>query len=243
MPVMKDQAVALRRLDYSETSQVLLFLTREHGPRRLLAKGIKRGTRQRFAAGIDLLERGEVVFAVRATGESGLGNLMEWRQIDLYAGLRSDLDRLYAAQYAAEVTAAMVEEADPHPGLFDALISLLEALAAGGDPLPLLAGYQAALLTVLGFWPDLTRCVRCDRPAPPGRAGYFSAHQGGLICRDCIHRVAEKCKVSGRILDALRRREFLLETAWGGFELLDYAIAHTLGRRPGLSRFIRKKVR
>ncbi|HQA45519.1 MAG TPA: recombination protein O N-terminal domain-containing protein, partial [Phycisphaerae bacterium] len=97
MPVMKDEAVALRRIDYSETSQVLLFLTRGHGPRRLLAKGIKRGTKQKFATGIDLLEHGRVVFAVRASGESGLGNLTEWRQIDLYTGLRSDLHRLYAA--------------------------------------------------------------------------------------------------------------------------------------------------
>src|SRR5512146_2296347 len=113
MPAIKDQAITLRRLDYSETSQVLLFLTRDHGPRRLLAKGIKRGTKKKFATGIDLLEHGRVVFSSRTPGDSSLGTLMEWQQINLYIGLRTELARLYAAQYAAEVTAAMVEEADP----------------------------------------------------------------------------------------------------------------------------------
>lgn len=243
MPAIKDQAVALRRLDYSETSQVLLFLTREHGPRRLLARGIKRGTKKRFAVGVDLLEHGELVFSARNVGESSLGNLIEWRQTSLYLGLRRDLERLYAAQYAAEVTAAMVEEADPHPELFDALVAFLGALAAECEPLPRLVGYQSALLTAVGLWPDLSRCMLCSRPAPPGRAGFFSAHQGGLVCRDCVNRVAEKCKANGAVLDALRQGESSNQAASGGFELLDYTIAHTLGRRPELSRFVRGRTR
>ena len=61
MPLIRDTAVVLGRLDYSETSQVIVLLTREHGKVRAIAKGIKRGTKQRFAAGIDLLEIGSVV--------------------------------------------------------------------------------------------------------------------------------------------------------------------------------------
>jgi DNA repair protein RecO (recombination protein O) len=238
MPAIKDQAVALRRLDYSETSQVLLFLTREHGPRRLLAKGIKRSTKKKPAAGIDLLEHGLLEFSSRAGGDSGLGMLMEWQQVNIYLGLRTGLDRLYAAQYAAEVTAGMVEEADPHPEVFDALVGLLEGLVAGGEALPLLTRYQATLLAGVGLWPDLTRCMLCDKPAPPGRAGFFSAGQGGLICRDCVNRVPEKTKVNASILDALRKGEFDNTTAPGSFEFLDYTFTHILARRPELSRFV-----
>jgi DNA repair protein RecO (recombination protein O) len=271
MPAIKDQAIALRRLDYSETSQVLLFLTREHGPRRLLAKGIKRSTKKKPAAGIDLLERGLLEFSARSGGDGSLGILMEWQQVNIYLGLRAGLDRLYAAQYAAEVTAGMVEEADPHPELFDALVQLLEGLVEGGealpsepeaqarDPglrpslalraplappilsptLPLLARYQATLLAAVGLWPDLTRCMLCDKPAPPGRAGFFSAEQGGLICRECVKRVAEKCKVNAGVLEALRQGKFDSTLAPGSFDFLDYAITHVLGRRPDLSRFVR----
>lgn len=238
MPAMKDQAISLRRLDYSETSQVLLFFTREHGTRRLIAKGIKRSTKTRFSPGIDLLERGEVVFAFKAGGDSTLGTLMEWRQIDLHLGLRQDLRRLYSAQYAGEISAAMVEEADPHPALFDALAGLLRALADGGDPLPLLVSYQAAALKTAGLWPDLSRCVLCGKEAPAGRAAWFSAHQGGLVCRNCAPRSSDRIKVSAAPLDALRQARFTPDTVRGGFDLLDHALSHAIGARPDLSRYI-----
>src|SRR5690606_12887091 len=109
----------------------------------------------------DLLEYGELVFTVRSGGNSTLGLLTEWRQVNLFLALRGRLQHLYAAQYAAEVTAGMVEEADPHPALFDALVRFLEDLSAGSEPLPLLAGYQTVLLREVGLWPDLTRCVLC----------------------------------------------------------------------------------
>ncbi len=175
MAATKDQAIILRRLDYSESSQVLALFTREHGRQRLIAKGIKRGTRNKFATGIDLLERGAVVYIRHANRESSLGTLTEWRQVDLHLGLRESLHRWYAAQYAAEITAAMTEEADPQPELFDVLASLLAGLSGGDEPLPAVVRYQALLLTAAGLWPDLTRCVICDRPAPPNRAAYYSA--------------------------------------------------------------------
>lgn len=238
MPAIKDEAIVLRRLDYSETSLVLAFLTREHGPRRLIAKGVKRSTKTKFATGIDLLERGQLMFVAKTRSEGALGTLTEWRQTDAYLGLRRDLQRMYSGQYAAEVTSAMTEEADPHPELFDALAELLGGLAAGGDALPLLVGYQCTLLTSAGLWPDLTRCVMCDKPAPPKRAGYFSAHQGGLICRDCEPTLAEKRKVSAAALTALRERAVSADAARNAFDLLNYTISHTIGRQPSLTGFV-----
>ena len=49
---MLDQAIVLGRLDYSETSQVHVLFAREHGKVRAIAKGIKRGTKKRFAAAV-----------------------------------------------------------------------------------------------------------------------------------------------------------------------------------------------
>src|SRR5580765_1123131 len=115
MASIRDKAIVLRRLDYSETSQVLAFFTREHGQRRLIAKGIKKGTKKKFASGIDLLEQGELVLWQSAQSESGLATLTEWRQTDLFLGLRDSLDRWYAGQYAAQITSGMTQENDPHP--------------------------------------------------------------------------------------------------------------------------------
>ena len=217
MPPIRDQAIVLKHLDYSETSQVLAMLTREHGALRLIAKGVRRSTKTRFAVGIDLLERGELLYAP-ARGD-GLGTLTEWRQVDAHLGLRNSLPAWYAAQYAAEATACMTEADDPAPVLFDALAAALAALSRGGAPLQALIEYQRALLAGAGLQPDLSRCVMCDRPAPPNRAGYFSAVHGGLVCTgDATHAPAV-------------------------FEVLDYAIAAAGGRPMSLAHGVKQVVK
>jgi DNA repair protein RecO (recombination protein O) len=238
MPPVKDQAIVLRHLDYSETSQVLACLTREHGPLRFIAKGIKRGTKKKAATIIDLLEQGEVVFLVRPQSDTELSILTEWRQSDAHLGLRQNLPAWYAAQYAAEITAAMTQEADPHPELFDALSALLRALAAGTPVLPAILGYQCALLMTVGLWPDLTRCVLCDRPAPGGRAGYYAPVQGGLVCRACHPTVPHSRYLKAADLDALRNRQFEHASATELFEVLNETIGTAVGRPMALARWV-----
>jgi DNA repair protein RecO (recombination protein O) len=232
MPPLSDQAVVLRHLDYSETSQVLACLTAEHGLRRLIAKGVKRATRQKPSTTIDLLEHGHVVFLAGQHADAGLATLTEWRQIDAHLGLRGRLPAWYAGLYAAEVTLATSEEADPHPPLFAALTDVLRQLAAHAPAMPTIAAYQCALLENAGLWPDFTRCVLCDKAAPPGRAGYYAAGQGGLVCRACAPGVPLRQYLPADLLDALRGRLFTEATAPPAFEVLNQTIAGIIGRPP-----------
>lgn len=202
MALIHDDAIVLRRLDYSETSQVLLVFCRAHGAQRMIAKGIKRGTKRRVAVGVDLLERGTVVFS-RRPGSEALGTLTEWRQRDAYPHLRRDLPRWYAAQYAAEAAAHLTEEGDPHPGLFDATIALLESLAT--DPsLAALTRWLHVLLREIGLTPEWSRCAACGRSVSAAEPVFFSSRQGGIVCRDCEPALVEKRRVASDALAALR---------------------------------------
>ncbi len=129
MALISDRAIVLRRLDYSETSQILTLFTREHGQVRIIAKGIKRSTRSRFAVGIDLLELGHVVWSARADRPQNLAILTEWKQVNAFVGLRERLERLHAAQYAAEITTELTSDQDPHPTLFEHLQFFLGKLS------------------------------------------------------------------------------------------------------------------
>ena len=255
MALVKDIAVTLRRLDYSETSQVLVMFTREHGQQRLIAKGIKRSTKTRTAVGIDLLELGRAVFSLRSGKEDNLATLTEWRQEDTFPHLRRDLARLYAAQYAAEVTAQLTEVHDPHPGLFDALAAFMQGLA-GAEALPMLNAYLWKMLTEVGLRPELTRCVGCGRDVRGDRVLYFSSRQGGAVCRDCEPAAVEKRRLRldvpaallaeqgrGR-LDHNRERPSLapareIGVAAAAFDILDYHITEIMARPPRLSSMLR----
>ena len=234
MSLLQDQAVVLARVDYSETSQVIAFFTRGHGKVRAIAKGIKRSTKKRFAAGLDLLEIGEVVVSAREA-HGGLATLTEWKQSRGLLGLREKLFRIHAGLYVAELANRLTEDADPHPMLFDALVGALLALGDAAEPLGVVVPYQRALLESIGSMPRFDACVACGRMDD---LSHFSSHEGGMICRHCEPSRVEKREVAASVLSRLRFDESPPGAAAprdqalvGAFDLFDYHLSHLMGRR------------
>ena len=231
MPAIADSGVVLQRVEYSETSQVLVFFTRQHGKVRAIAKGIKRGTKTRFAVGLDLLDVGELVVSARADRSEKLAILTEWKQTRCPTGLRQSLARLYAAQYAAEITGQLTHDWDPHPGLFDVLVLFLEQACHADRPLAFLVDYQRRLLEAVGLWPRLDGCTLCGRSED---LTHFSSFEGGMVCRHCEPAQVEKRSLSRRALERLRNADNATDHE-GAFELLNYHLAQLIGRQPLLA--------
>jgi len=268
MPVIGDEAVVLGRLDYSETSQILVLFTREHGKVRAIAKGVKRSTKTRFAVGVDLLDIGRVMLSSRQERGEALATLTEWKQTRSLSGLREKLVRIHGGQYAGEITAHLTEDWDPHAELFDALTATLAGLAEAEEALPAVVGYQWTLLDHIGSLPRFDACVACGRES---ELTHFSSFEGGLVCRHCEPGRVEKWEVGEATIAILRG---LQESEWrmangeermkdcrleiddcrlepdraaesggrtersivGAFALLNYHIAHLMGREPLLAR-------
>jgi len=253
MALIKDQAIVIRRLDYSETSQVLVVFARETGQQRLIAKGVKRGTKSKAATGIDLLELGHVVYSRRAESEAQLGTLTEWRQEDVHPAIRRDLTAWYAAQYAADRTAQATQEGDPHVELFDALQHLL-ASEAWSRPLTALVWYLSVLLREVGLTPQFDRCVGCGAERSSVACVYFSARQGGLLCRDCEPAFVEKRRVEPATIEAAVRVGEWAEPGAapagdrpgialkGLFELMDYHLTEVLAKPSRVAAALRAAV-
>ncbi len=238
MPLIQDEAVTIRRLDFSETSQILVFFTRRHGKQRMIAKGVKRGTKTRFATGIDLLEQGEVVFSVRPDAMDRLGIMTEWHQVNVFSDLRAGLGWMVAGQYAAEVIDRSTEDNDPSGSLYEGLVGLLSGLPGRG--LAGLVEFQGVLLREIGLTPDLSRCVMCSRPWPGKTDPLFSARAGGLVCRGCEGPVVEKRRVDAATLRSILSGSVTAETAAAAFDLFDYHLVESLGRPLELSRYVRE---
>ncbi len=201
MPIVRDHGVVLARVDYSETSQVIVLFTREHGKVRAIAKGIKRGTKKRFAVGIDLLDVGQVVVSSRHERGAALATVIEWRQTRPFTGLREKLFRIHGAQYMVEITANLTEDWDPHIEMFDSLVLTLRELSEASEPLGPVSRYQLAFLESIGSLPRFESCVVCGRGED---LTVFSSFEGGMVCKHCEAGQVEKREVSPATLRTLR---------------------------------------
>ena len=176
MPTFRDTAICIRHWDWSETSQTVSLLTREHGMLRGLAKGAKREN-SRFCGGIELLTRGQIVWIAKPNAE--LATLTEWDLSELYPGIRATLACYYAGMYAADLCRLAVRDHDPHPGLFDALHHALTVLAPDTAQTTL-ARFQWELLVEAGYRPELTRDVRTSAELAGKSNTWFYPRLGGF---------------------------------------------------------------
>jgi len=200
MALARDRCICLRKIDYSETSQILLLFAREHGLLRVIAKGAHRRTKagaSKFDGGLDLLDVGDAVFIFDPAKELNL--LTEWGLREGHLELRTSLRAVYLAQYAAELIALLFQEHDPHPVLFDRLVQTIPELATPRAEEAFLA-FELDLLRESGYLPELGHCGECGQAAGEQNESYFSVDRGGVVCRNCEGAVPDRLSVDARLL-------------------------------------------
>jgi len=259
----KDQAICIRTVDYSETSQVVTFFTKATGKINAIAKGSKR-PKSAFGGPIELLAHGRIVFC-DSSGEK-LATLTEFESAAGTAGpaphgtwglLRNDLFALNCCLFAAELLNLLTDEHDPHPDLFDSFLQFLHDAQDAGDKsetMALLILFQlallkevVALLKEVGLQPILSHCANCKtsiehRASSIEHQVYFSSSANGLICRDCEPAFQDKFKLSRDAAAALANLRLLAESPQKTLLEIEKLLAHHFteltGRRPKMAKHI-----
>jgi DNA repair protein RecO (recombination protein O) len=183
MPTLKDEAICVRRMDWSETSQIVVLLTGSHGKISAVAKGAKRrqpSTLARFSGGVELLSAGRAVLLTKE--RPGLANLIEWDLLDPHWHLRQDWRAYRLAMYAADLVHHLMREHDPHPATYQALRTLLGALAERAEHPAALLRFQWILAADLGYRPVLDRDAETGAALEEDAATLgFSPSTGGVV--------------------------------------------------------------
>lgn len=201
MPLVADRCICLRKVEYSETSQILTLFGRAHGLVRVIAKGAHRTTKagaSKFGGGIDLLDVADAVFS--HAPHKDLPPLTEWTLYDGHRDLRRSLRAIYLGTYAAELVATLLEEHDPHPSLFDRLESTLDDLATPSKVEQAFLAFQIDLLREAGLMPELGACGNCGRSIAGDARAFFAASVGGVVCRDCEPAFPQRLEIDPRLL-------------------------------------------
>lgn len=227
MRVSRQAAYTLHSRPYRESSLLIDIFARDHGRTTLLAKGIRNlKSRSRSAS---------TPFSLLSLGWAGKGELPVLTQAehDGPVNLLRGRERV-CGFYANELLVKLLHKHDPHPALFDAYDTLLDALGKGDRVEIGLRLFEKTLLRELGYALDLER--EADRSAlvvPEARYRYIPMY-GVVRARD---GGSGEVTVSGKTLLALSREEFDDgESIEECKRLMRSIIAHQLGRHQLVSR-------
>ena len=175
----RTEAIVLGRMDYGEADRILTVYTPHRGKFRVIAKGVRKPL-SRLGPHLEYFSRCRLMLARGRELDTVTGA----ETVDPHLGLRSDLDAYGHASHLAEVLNRLTEDRQENEAAYDLLANSLRLLSDGVDPFAVARHYELALLTLLGFKPELYRCVACEADLAAVPNG-FSSRLGGTLCPGC----------------------------------------------------------
>jgi DNA repair protein RecO (recombination protein O) len=216
VPLYTADALILRTYKLGEADRIVVFLTRDRGKKRGVAKGARRA-RSRFLGALEPLTEARVAYFEKERRELVGLNFAE--------PIRSPLSHtpeegsLGYVGYFAELLDEWAQEADADERLYRLGASMLGALGAGAPVEPLARYFEYWLLRLQGVYPEARGTLSsgamaflaASRTIAPDRLGELPAGRATLRELEQLHRGLitmhlEKTLKSDRVLRDLRRR-------------------------------------
>ncbi len=181
MPVYTSEALILRTYKLGEADRIVVFLTRDRGKKRGVAKGARRA-RSRYAGALEPMTRAGVAYYEREQRDLVRLNYVEPQRSPL-SGLSGDA--LGHVGYFAELIDEWAPEAQVDERLYRLGSSAVDAIA-DGVPIEALARYfEYWILRLQGVYPSFA-CATCGGSILRGGVGAMMPPRDHvLVCRGC----------------------------------------------------------
>lgn len=196
--VYKTPAIVLRQRRLGDADKILTLYTAHLGKIDAVAKGVRK-SKSRLGGHVEPLSHATFLIA---QGKS-LDIVTQVETTESFASLRDDLDRMSRALYACELLDKFTEPHADNFSLYRLLLDTLRRIGAGADMDTPLRFHEMALLTQMGYSPELDHCVGCRAKLEPV-TNYWSSAAGGTVCRNCRAGEAAGRPISANAVKLLR---------------------------------------
>ncbi|MFH1220449.1 MAG: DNA repair protein RecO [Candidatus Eisenbacteria bacterium] len=204
MSIHRTQAVVLRSRKIRESSKVVILFSQSYGKISTIAKGSLK-PKSKFGSSLEILTHSSIMFYRKENRD--LHTLSHSEIVNAFDNVKKDIIKLAYASVAAEIVERLVPQEEPNKALFALLVSVLgEIGAAERHQLEIvLSSYQLKMLHLVGYGPELARCVRCGKSVE--ERVWFGLLSGGVLCPMCKDRDLHALAMSDLALRVLRDYE------------------------------------
>lgn len=205
MPLHDTPAYVLRTFTLKEADKICVFLTREAGKVRGVAKGARR-LRSRFGASLEPFTEVQLTYYQNEARELVSLSSCEILRSPFVAGVSSE--RLGVWHYLAELVLEFLPDHEPNEVIYRLVGATVEALGRSSEPqaVALTRYFEIWLLRLTGYLADLRRCGVCENPFSSEERVWLN-NEGAPRCFNCSGGAGEELTASTRHLIAEMLRQ------------------------------------
>lgn len=219
----------LRHSEYGEADRILTLFTLEYGKMQAAARGVRK-IKSRKAGHLEPFTQ----VALYLSKGAGMPVITQAEAIRTFDLLRQDLIKTAYAAYLAELVDRFSFAEAENPLLYKLLVDSLGRLEGPAQAAVVIHYYELQLLDLLGFRPELQRCVACGETIKP-EDQYFSPLLGGALCPHCRQADLNAWPIPMQVLKYLRH---LQRSPWSKIEKLKLPTETELGLKVVLERYL-----
>lgn len=205
----KTDGVVLRIIEFSESSCIVTWFTRDFGKVTTLAKGARR-RKNPFEGAIDVLSFSKIVFLHKTS--DALDLLTEAKLERRFRTAARDLQRTYCGYHLLELLNCLTDPYDAHPRLYDQLEQVVKRLESNEGMSSLITWFELQMLKELGHSPEWKYCVNCGVEIERQTRVAFAPVEGGVVCRKCRVGRRQVMSLATKVADEM---EFLSRVELG----------------------------
>ncbi|MEA2088877.1 MAG: DNA repair protein RecO [Patescibacteria group bacterium] len=202
--------VILRKKDFRESDIFFSIYTKDTGKVQAIARGVKK-VKSKLGGHLDYFATVDLMIAKGKKFDHIAGAVIEKN----FYCLKSDLNKINFGFYCLEIVDYFVKEGKKDNRIFFLIKDFLNLLnsrfcyseiKAEKENLFMVSYFFILkFLDYLGYKPEFYYCLKCHKEANFGRANFFSAQAGGIICYDCVKssKIADCKEISNNSIKLL----------------------------------------
>jgi len=172
--------IVIKCIKLNESDKIVTIFTKQFGKIQAIAKGVRK-TRSQFGSSLENLTQ------IRFLAFKGKNlNIISQTEI-LYSFFPTSKDLiLYGiAVQCAEIIDKITIEEDPNENVYKLFSDTLILLKDEQNAILLFASFQWKLFSLMGYQPELSKCVDCSSLIKDDKNYIFDIKRGGLLCNTC----------------------------------------------------------
>jgi len=199
--LFQTDGIVLKCIKLNESDKIVTMFSRHHGKIRAIAKGIRK-TKSQFGSSLENL----TLVKIMAFKGKNLNIVSQTEIINSFFPQSKDLISYGIAIQCAEIIDKITEDEDPNESIYILFKNVLMLLRDEENTALLLVAFQWKLFSILGYQPELNKCVHCNSYIKKNKYYVIDIQKGGLICNSCqMEYNYYQIKITGYCLRLLKR--------------------------------------
>lgn len=205
--IYSTRGIVIKKTDMGEADQLFTLYTKDFGKIKILGRGIRK-IKAKLRGHMELFNYSRVFFAPGRNFPVLTGA----ETINVFFNIRSGLSRISASYYFAELVDKFIGEYEKDGEIWQLVSEGFKVLNSSTMLIPhpsFLRYFEFNLLKIIGYGPELYRCIICQKRLPAAKL-FFSPKLGGVVCNECSKKVdvsVKKAVIKPNTIKILRLME------------------------------------